>query len=326
LKVLLTGASGFVGSHILQSLRQSRIETVVLLRSASSAAYLRDELPHLEVRQGSVADPASLLKASRDITHVVHCAGLTKAVSTAEFYQVNHLGTRNLVEALNAQDPRPERLLHISSLAVSGPATPANPVTEISPPQPISTYGKSKLAGETEVRERSRVPFTILRPPAVYGPRDTDFLALFKAVKRHVLPRTNKDQVLSVVYVRDLANAVTTCLTHPRTIGETYFVASPERVSGRTMAAEIAAQMKRWTVPCPLPAAALWTVCLLQECLARLTRRASLLNLQKYAELRAPGWVCDASKLARETGFECRINLKQGIAETLDWYTRQAWL
>lgn len=315
-----------MGSHILESFRRERIDTVALLRSTSSTAFLQDKLSHIEVRQGSITDPASLRNAARGITHVVNCAGLTKAVTSAGFYEVNHLGTRNLVEALNAQDPRPERLLHISSLAAVGPATPANPVTESSPPQPISTYGRSKLAGETEVRERSHVPFTILRPPAVYGPRDSGFLALFKAVQRHVLPMPNKAQVLSIVFVRDLADAVTTCLTHPNTPGQTYFVASPERVTGRMMAAEIASQMKRRTIPLPLPAAALWLVCLLQECLGRLTRRATLLNLQKYAELRAPGWVCDASKLSRETGLECRTSLKQGISETLDWYTRQGWL
>ena len=92
------------------------------------------------------------------------------------------------------------------------------------------------------------------------------------------------------------------------------------------MAEEIAAQMTRWTVPCPMPAPLLWTVCLVRQVLSQLTRRPSLLNLQKYAELRAAGWVCDASKLRRETGFECQKPLKQGLGETLEWYRRESWL
>jgi nucleoside-diphosphate-sugar epimerase len=326
LKVLLTGASGFVGSHILDSLQQNQIQTVVLLRSTTTNSFLQPHLSQIEVRRGSVTDPSSLIQATAGVTHVVHCAGLTKALKAAEFFQVNQGGTRNVVEALNAQGARIERLLHISSLAVSGPATPANPATEEASPRPVSTYGQSKLAGELEVRERCRVPFTILRPPAVYGPRDTGFLSLFKAVSKHLLPRPDQQQVLSIVYSRDLADAVVKCLSHPKTAGKTYFVASPQTVTSCGMAEEIAAQMKRWTIPCPIPTPVLWAVCLLQQGISQLTRRPSLLNLQKYAELRAPGWVCDASRFSRETGFECQTRLKQGIGETLDWYTRQGWL
>ena len=116
------------------------------------------------------------------------------------------------------------------------------------------------------------------------------------------------------------------CLTNPVTAGKTYFVASPEIVTGRSMAEEIAAQMNRWTIPCPLPTMVLWAVCLLQQALSQLTRRASLLNLQKFAELRAPGWVCSPLKLQQETGLRCGTSLKEGIGQTLDWYTREHWL
>jgi nucleoside-diphosphate-sugar epimerase len=326
LKVLLTGANGFVGSHILDRLHETKLETAVLLRSSSETRFIRHHLTDTEVRVGSITDTSSLLKATSGITHVIHCAGRTKAVRTSEYYQTNHLGTRNVVEALNAQGSRVVRLLHISSLAAAGPATPQCPINEEAPPRPVSDYGKSKLAGEMEVRERCRVPFTIIRPPAVYGPRDTGFLSIFKAVSRHLLPCPNKEQGLSIVFAGDLAQAVIACLCRPETAGKIYFAASPERVTGRGMAREIAVQMKRWTLPFPIPAPVLWSVCLVQQVLSRLTRKPSLLNLQKYAELRAPGWVCDSSKLEREIGFACKTRLKQGIAETLDWYHRERWL
>jgi nucleoside-diphosphate-sugar epimerase len=190
----------------------------------------------------------------------------------------------------------------------------------------VSEYGKSKLAGELEVRERCKIPFTIIRPPVVYGPRDRAVFSMFKAVSRHVLPRPKKAQSLSVVYAPDLAEAVVRCLGRPETAGKTYFAASPEVVTSRGIAEEIAVQMKRWTIPLPVPGPVLWVVCLLQQMVSQLTRKPSLLNLQKYSELRAPGWVCDTSKLQHEIGFTCPTGLRKGIAETLDWYLRQSWL
>ena len=139
-----------------------------------------------------------------------------------------------------------------------GPARRERPAREDDPPQPVSEYGKSKLAGEHEVRNHCRAEYVILRPPAVYGPRDAEFLRLFRAVKNHLLPKPGGAQALSMVFVRDLAEAVVTCLTHPAAAGKTYFVAAREVVTARAMAEEIAAQMKVWTLPLPLPTALLW--------------------------------------------------------------------
>ena len=315
-----------MGSHILDSLQERQLPTAILLRANSPKSFLRRHLDHVEVRNGSIEDPGSLPKALEGITHLIHCAGRTKAVRSSEFYQTNHTGTRNIINALNNDANNIERLVHISSLAVTGPATPDDPAREDSPTRPVSDYGKSKLAAEEEVRQNTAVPFTIIRPPAVYGPRDTGFLSMFKAINRHVLPRPRKSQVLSLVYAKDLADAVVHCVTSPIAAGKTYFAASPETVTTRQMAEEIALQMKRWTVPLPMPGPLLWIVCLLQQALSQLTRRASLLNLQKYAELQAPGWVCSPSKLQAETGFVCGTTFSQGIRQTLDWYHREHWL
>jgi nucleoside-diphosphate-sugar epimerase len=326
LKVLLTGATGFVGSHILDKLRAHRLPTVLLLRSTSDTQFVKAHLTDAEIRSGSINDLPSLLKAMVGITHVIHCAGRTKALRISEFYETNHLGTGNLVKALNHNAPEIQRLVHISSLAASGPATPSKPAVEDAEPHPVSDYGKSKLAAEVEIREHCQTPFTIIRPPAVYGPRDTGFLSLFRAVRNHLLPRPNKTQELSLVYVRDLAENIIACLLNPKTAGRTYFIASPEVVTGSRIAEEIAAQMKRWTISFPIPSIMLWMVCLLQQSISQVTRQARLLNLQKYAELRAPGWVCSPLKLKQETGLICATDLSQGIAETLEWYTREHWL
>ncbi|HEV2208852.1 MAG TPA: NAD-dependent epimerase/dehydratase family protein [Verrucomicrobiae bacterium] len=326
MKVLLTGASGFVGSHILDDLCAHAIPTAALLRSRSSRRFLTQAGERLEVRLGTLAEPASLDQALTGITHVIHCAGRTKAVRGSEFYDTNETGTRNLVAAINRRGAAIQRLVHISSLAVAGPAIPARPARETDPPHPVSDYGRSKLAAECAVKDGCIPPITVIRPPAVYGPRDDGFLPIFQSIKRHLLPRPKAGQALSLVFVKDLARAVTLCLRSPAAAGKTYFVAGERVTSAREMAALIAAQMNVWTVGLPLPTAALWPVCLLQELAARLTGQPALLNLQKFHELRAPGWVCDPSLIQRELGYVCPTTLEQGVAETLKWYRNEKWL
>jgi nucleoside-diphosphate-sugar epimerase len=327
MKVLVTGANGFIGSHILDSLHARGRATVALLRPASNQRFIQSHLPRLEVRVGSLGDTQSLDAALRDVTHVIHCAGCTKALSKSEFYEVNQAGTRNVVEAVNRQQGRIQRLVHLSSLAAGGPASPNQPAREDDLPHPVSEYGRSKLAGEREVRGACKTEYVILRPPAAYGPRDEAFLPLFKAVKAHLLPRFGGGrQTLSLVFAEDLAEAVATCLTHPAVAGKTFYVASGEVTTARAVADEIAGQMKTWTLPFSLPTAALWPLCCLQETLSRLTRRPNVLSRQKYAELRAPGWVCDPTKLRQESGFAGGTTLQNGMAKTLDWYRREGWL
>ena len=317
MKVLLTGASGFVGSHILDVLRARNLPAAILLRPTSSKRFIQPHLPCVEVRLGSITEPSSLPPALTGITHVIHCAGCTSAQPVSHFYEINQHGTRNLIEAVNAPQSSVQRVVHISSLAAAGPALPSCPAREQDPPRPVSEYGKSKLAGELEVRDHCRAQFVILRPPVVYGPRDAEFLRLFKAVKAHLRPLPSGRQALSMVFVKDLAQAVVACLDHPAAAGKTYFVATPEVASARTMAQEIAAQTNVWTLPLPLPAAFLWLACFAQEMASRLTGKANVLSLQKFAELRAPGWVCDPALLRREIGCECTTTLQKGIAETL---------
>jgi nucleoside-diphosphate-sugar epimerase len=326
MKVLLTGASGFVGSHILDSLCARGIATVVLLRPTSNLRFIEAHLPRLDVRTGSVSDRQILGAALREVTHVIHCAGCTKALRISEFYEVNHLGTRNVVETVNQRPGEVQRLIYISSSAVGGPATPSRPAREDDPPRPVSEYGKSKLAGEQEVHQ-SKSDYVVLRPPAVYGPRDEAFLPFFRAIKAHVLPRVGSGSfALSLVFARDLAEATVACLAPSAAVGKTFYVASPGVTNAHALAGEIAAQIKSWTLKVPLPRAALWPVCQLQEALSRLTGRPSVLSRQKYAELSAPGWVCDPARLRQELGIVCPTTLQAGLAETLTWYRQHGWL
>jgi nucleoside-diphosphate-sugar epimerase len=323
--VLLTGASGFVGSHVLDCLVQRGIPVRALLRGSSSRRFIGQHLPELQICEGTIDQPGPLASAMKGVTHVIHCAGLVKALRIREFYAANQLGTRHVVAAANAAGVR--RLVHVSSLAAAGPGTAAQPARESDVPRPVSEYGRSKLAGEQEVAEHCTTEFVILRPPAVYGPRDGEFLRLFKSVNSGILPDVGCGrQPLSLVFVEDLARVIVDCLDHPRAPGKVFFVANPEIQTAGQFGALVAKELQRRPLRIPLPVPLLWPVCWGQELISRLTRRANVLSAQKYAELRAPGWVCDGSRLKGELGLECPTALAEGVRRTAVSYRQDGWL
>ena len=325
MNVLLTGASGFVGSHILDRLLDRKIPTVIVLRPSSPRQFIETRLSEVEVRAASLGDPRSLEQAMRGMTHVVHCAGLVKALRTDEFFTVNQLGTRAMVEAANRAEV--SRLVHVSSLAAAGPGTPEAPAREADPPRPVSVYGQSKLAAEREIEQGCRTEWVIVRPPAVYGPRDTAFLRLFTSVQSHLLPDIGGGRLaLSLVFVNDLAEAIVRCLEAPEARGRTYFATGAEAVSATQFGRMVAQELGTWTLRLPLPTGLLWPVCVAQEWVSRLTGKAHLFSRQKYAEMTAPGWVCDGARLRTELGMECGTPLRDGIRQTAAWYRAAGWL
>jgi nucleoside-diphosphate-sugar epimerase len=191
----------------------------------------------------------------------------------------------------------------------------------------VSDYGRSKLAAEREVRDGCRSDWTIIRPPAVYGPRDGEFLRLFKAVNSHLLPRFGGGrQQLTLIYVEDLAAVVDSALTHPNATREIFFVGSPEVVTAGELAQRIASAAKIWTIPLPLPNAVLWLACHWAGRISQITKKANVLSAQKYAELKAPGWVCEVAKLKEKLGCDCPTSLREGIVKTREWYLSHGWL
>lgn len=327
MKVLLTGANGFVGSHILDVLCSLKIPTAILLRQTSSRKLIEHRLTEVEVRLGSLDDISLLKSALKDVTHIIHCAGLVRAIHKEDFFKANRDGTHNLVMAANEHHTQLKRFLLISSLAAIGPSEPDKPKKEEDPPAPVSIYGESKLAAEKVVLQKLQVEFTILRPPGVYGERDGEFLRLFKAVKNHIFPEfSGGRQQLSLVYAKDLADVTVKTLLEPRAAGKIFFVAHPEITTSKNLAEVVAKTINTWTVPLCLPVAMLYPVCLAQEIISRITGKPDVLDTQKYREFKAPAWICDVSKLRNELGIECRTNLSDGIAQTYQWYKQQGWL
>ncbi|MFO7957204.1 MAG: NAD-dependent epimerase/dehydratase family protein [Candidatus Brocadiia bacterium] len=327
MRVLLTGANGFVGSHTLEALLDVGHELRILIRHTSDTTFIDPLLPSLDVRYGELREPGSLRAAAEGVEAVVHCAGLTAAVGRDDFYSANAEGTRNLVDACNAAAPGARRFLFVSSQAVSGPGTPDRPAREDAPARPVSHYGRSKMLGEWFVRRRCRVPWTILRPAAVYGPRDGDFYLMFRSVQSGLLPLIDGGrQPLNVVYVEDVARAVVTALGCPDACRRTFHVAHPRIITQEELAGAAAraagAQPARVFVPHLL----LYPVCLLNDAIACLTGRASILGLERIPEYTAPGWVCSTERAEEELGFVARVGLQEGTRRTHAWYVDSDWL
>lgn len=325
--VLLTGASGFVGSHVLDVLMAHGVGVTLLLRPTSSRRFLQDHLTEVRIVEGSLADGTAVREALAEATHVVHCAGATKAVRPCELFAANQQGTRNLLQAIHDCGRTIECLVHISSLAAGHPATVDRPAREEDPPAPCSVYGQSKLAAEQEIRQDCERPWVILRPGAVYGPRDREFLPLFRVVTRGWAPLFGGGrQQLSLVYVKDLAQIVWNALTQDAVRGEVLHVAAPEPVTSRQLVLAMGRALGCSPRCVPLPWLVLRAAAAGQWIAGRLTGRPGILTHGKLREIQANGWVADTSRLRERLGEVCATPLEEGLRETARWYEAAGWL
>jgi len=324
--VLVTGASGFVGGHIVQALRAQGIAVRCLVRRSSRLDFLRPSAP--EFAWGDVRKPETLAPALAGIDAVVHCAGLTKAGTRREYFQVNADGSQNLYSACREHKGRLARIVHISSLAALGPAIEGKPVTEDSAPHPVSDYGESKLAGQRIAEHwMNELPVSILIPPAVYGPHDADFLVYFKFAAHGFVPLLGRrPRFLSLIYGRDLAEAALRILSSERAAGRSYLVNDGGEHSWAEVADAIGAAMQRTPRHIHLPVAAGRILGMMADLGAKLTGRAGLISSQKVHEFLQISWTCSSRRIGNELDFHPRYSLKVGMRETLAWYKENSWL
>ncbi|MEK7409048.1 MAG: NAD-dependent epimerase/dehydratase family protein [Acidobacteriota bacterium] len=269
---------------------------------------------------------ARLDEAVRGAGLVFHLGGLTKALSSAGFYRANTQGTENLLRVLERHAP--VRLIHVSSLAGVGPSADGAPLSEDAPPHPVTHYGRSKLAAEEAVRRSALASSAVIvRPPVVYGPRETDVYQVLRLVARGLLVRIGRDEEwFSFIHASDLVEGLLAAARSDQAPGRTWFLANEEPASWTGFAATATAIMGRelrvFTAPAPLA----WAVGLAGEVAGRIRRRPGIISREKIAEARCRWWVCDPSRARRELGFTPRQSLGDGLAETLNWYKRAGWL
>lgn len=327
MKALVTGANGFIGSHLVELLVEQGWEVRCLVRRTSNLRWI-EKLP-VEFAYGEVTDPRSLEPAVEGVQIVFHLAGLTKARRAEDYFRVNEKGTENLLAACAGKAVGLRRFVLVSSQAAAGPSNGRTPRKEEDPPQPLTSYGRSKLAAEQVARRYAgQVPITIVRPPAVYGPRDRDLLVFYRYIAKGIKPLLGRgERVISVVHARDLARGILAAGLSERAAGETYFIANPVPAEWEAFADLVATALGRRRVRrVVLPTWVLYPAAYLSEAGAFLAGRAATLNREKIREIRERYWVCSTEKAYEHFGFQTEIPLDSGLRETIGWCQQQGWL
>lgn len=323
MKAFVTGATGFVGTHLVKALLARGDAVTALVRSPAKAQALGWPST-VRIVRGDLNDRAALADGCADADVVFHVAGLLAGRNLNEFLAANRDGTGRVLDAAAARPP--SRFVYVSSLAVGGPTAPGHPIDESRPPAPVTDYGRSKLAGEELVRA-APFPWTIVRPPVVYGEWDRELVRVFRFARRGVAPVVGDGaQELSVIYAGDLADALIAAATAAGTAGRLYYAAHPQTTTSQGLVEAVGRAVGRQPLilrlPGPLARSALWVV----GSLASLTGRATLLTLDKANEFLAPAWTCRADALVRDAGWQAATDLEPGLTRTAAWYRTEEWV
>jgi nucleoside-diphosphate-sugar epimerase len=324
--VLVTGASGFVGGHVVEALARNGIRPRCLVRRTSGLDFIKDWSPELVF--GDVTLPASLEPAVEGVAGIVHCAGVTRALSLPEYLRVNADGCGNLYRACLAKNPAVRRIVHISSLAALGPSVAGQPAWEEQERRPVSNYGSSKLAGHLIAEAHmDRLPIVLLLPPAVYGPFDRAFLGLFACARRGFSPMIGRgERWASLVYAKDLARAVLLCLESEMATGRQYLLEDGCPHAWREVMAAIGRSMRKSPICIPIPLIAAKAAASVIGYAAKCRGKAALFDRDRLKDFLQPSWTCSSARIRTELGFAPQYTLEQGMAETCRWYKERGWL
>ena len=326
MKALITGSNGFIGSFIVEKLLEKKFDVTCLIRKTSNLKWIA-KLP-VRFVYGDVTNYQSIINVVKNMDYIFHCGGIVRAHKQNDFFQVNYLGTKNLLEASRQYNTDLKRFIYVSSQAAAGPSLDGVPITEEARPEPISNYGKSKLQGEEMVQEYfEHFPATIIRPPSVYGPRDSDILTIFKYVKAGIKPKIgNKEKRISIVYVSDLVRGILLAARHKNAEYETFFVSNKQNFSLTEFMNLISEVMGKKGVFVTLPEFMLDVAAFFSENVARISGGVAIVNRDKVREMKQQYWLVDSTKAEKVLGFSSEIEIKRGLKQTYSWYREQGWL
>jgi len=329
MKILITGASGFIGSFIVEEALQRGFETWAAVRRSSSREYLQDERIHfIELNLSSKEQLVEQLR-EHQFDYVVHAAGVTKCIDKRDFYRINTEGTKNLVTALLELQTPLKRFVFVSSLSVFGAIREQQPYEEIretDTPQPNTEYGRSKLEAERWL-DNKEFPYVILRPTGVYGPREKDYFLMAKSIKQHSdFAVGYKRQDITFVYVTDVVQAVFLALEKGQT-GRKYFLSDGQVYQSTTFSDLIHEELGRpWWIRITAPIWVLRIITFFGEYVGRMTGKISALNNDKFNILKQRNWRCDIQPAIDELGYHPQVDLKEGVRRSIKWYKENGWL
>lgn len=333
-KILITGASGFIGSFIVEESLKRGYETWAGVRASSSKQFLPDssvrfvDLPYSSKEQmEKILEEQKELHGKWDI--IIHNMGLTKCEDKSDFDRVNFEYTRNFITALYDADMVPEQFIYMSSLSAFGPGNPET-LKEIKlndVPKPDTLYGKSKLKAEEFIRLLPDFPYTILRPTGVYGPREKDYFVMLQTLSRHLNPAIGfKPQYITFIYVKDLVKTIFLAI-EKKAIKKAYFVADGDVWTSDEYADLAKKELGvKWTIPVKVPCFLVKILAYTLDTVCGWFGKTPTLNKDKYNILSALNWKCEVAPLNMDLDFEPDYNLEKGLRECIEWYRREKWI
>jgi dihydroflavonol-4-reductase len=324
-KALVTGSNGFLGSHLVEELVTRGYEVSCLVRRTSNLRWLKG----LSVRlvYGDVTSPESLREAVVGKDYVYHTAGIVSARSQWAFVRVNFHGTANLLEACWRHNRGVKKFVLVSSQSAGGPSRKGRPAVEDDPPNPVSRYGQSKLKAEAAARSYgNRFPVTIVRPPAIFGPRDYGMYPFFRMLRKGLVVLVTGERYASFAYVKDVVAGTILAGEKAESAGQTYYIAGERAYAWREFAEVAAREMGGRVAMISVPPAAVRAVGGFNSLIGAICGKAMMLDWHKAHEILQPYWECDISKARRELGYRPAYSLEQALAETIQWYEKEKWI
>lgn len=330
MNILITGATGFIGSFIVEEALNRGMNVWAAVRKSSSREYLQDErINFIELNLSSKNDLLRQM-SGMSFDYVVHAAGVTKCIDKNDFFRINTDGTKNLVQALQELDMPLRKFVEISSLSVLGPVCEERPYREMTDddlPQPNTAYGRSKLLAEEFLDSQKNFPYVVLRPTGVYGPRERDYFMMAKSIKGHTdFAVGYKPQDLTFVFVLDVVQAVFLAL-EKGVSGRKYFLSDGKVYDSRTFSDLIRCELGNpWLIRIKAPVWLLRVITWCGDFWGRLSGKVSALNNDKYHIMKQRNWRCDITPAVSELGYRPQYDLERGVKITMQWYRDNGWL
>lgn len=326
MKVLVTGGTGFIGSHLVERLIHEGHQVCCVAKDRLNSVFL--ESLGIEIVLGDLNNGMDLETILDGVECIYHLAGVTRARLNKEYYEGNYLTTKNFIHVCARSCNRLKRFVYVSSQAAAGPSLDGRPITEEGPYHPVSHYGKSKMLAEKEVlRYSDKMPVTIVRPSAVYGPRDQELLQYILLIKKSLqLLIGFRKKWLNLVYVDDLVSGLLLAGERLQAVGESFFIGSEFSCTTEEMGRTIASTLNCRPIRIRIPHLAVFSIAAISENISKLTGKKIFFNLQKAKESVQTSWIFSIEKAKTRLGFSPRFSLSEGIKKTYLWYSKNGWL
>ncbi len=328
--ILITGASGFIGSCLIEKAIEKNYETFAVIRKNSNKQYLQNSsINFIEFDFNSNESLDKALQKFKSqfgkIDYIIHAAGVTKSINKVDFYNGNFESTKNLVEALERNSLIPQKFVLVSSLAAFGCGETDEPITKNQAQKPLTEYGKSKMQAEDYLRSKTNFPFVIVNPTAVYGPRDKDFFFLLKSISQGIeMYINNTKQKLSFVYVQDLVDAIFIAM-ESSAFNQNFIVSDLENYTSKEFNNLVKKHLDKKTLTLVIPAFIAHFFALISEGVGHLRKQTPLLNRERLKEFKAKNWSVDANEI-KQLGYIPKYKLNEGLQSAIKWYKENGWL